>query len=34
LSKDNDHLLPEHGILSRKAALGLEGQAEQVQQEK
>jgi hypothetical protein len=28
-----DHLLPERGILGRKLALGLEGQAKQVHQE-
>jgi hypothetical protein len=33
LALQDDHLLPEHGILSRKAAPGLEGQAKQVQQE-
>jgi hypothetical protein len=31
LALQDDHLLPERGILSRKAALGLERQAKQVQ---
>jgi len=31
LTLKDDHLLPKRGILSRKATLGLEGQAKQVQ---